>query len=423
MREDWTVKLLEEIVKIGDGNHSGNYPKASEMVSEGIPFIRGTNLIDGKVSPEDMRFISAEKHEILKKGHLKTGDILFTNRGQVGKKAIVDERFNGSNLNSQVAWFRCNEQINNRFLFHFLDSPSVLNYINENTNGTALQQLTIRQIRKLNIAFPTLKEQKQIVALLDKAFTAIDQAKANISTNIENAKELFQSKLNDIFSQKGASWEEKTLKEITTKIGSGATPRGGQASYKDSGISLIRSMNVHDDGFREKKLAFIDDEQASKLDNVTIQKNDVLLNITGASVARCCIVDNSFLPARVNQHVSIIRLKEGIMNYKFLHFALTSKETKNLLLGISAQGATRQAITKVQIENFKISFPSSIDVQDKLVKSLETISKQTIQIESNYTKKLEDLEELKKSILQKAFAGELTNQSVAGSNEFAVNIE
>ena len=110
-------------------------------------------------------------------------------------------------------------------------------------------------------------------------------------------------------------------------------------------------------GLEDKKLAFIDDNQAEKLNNVAIQDKDVLLNITGASVARCCVVDKQYLPARVNQHVSIIRLKDNVLNEKFLHYALISKVTKDLLLGIGEQGATRQAITKAQIESFKIRFP------------------------------------------------------------------
>ena len=95
--------------------------------------------------------------------------------------------------------------------------------------------------------------------------------------------------------------------ELTTKIGSGATPKGGRESYGTEGISLIRSMNVHNGYFEYKELAHISDEQAEKLDNVTIHENDVLLYITGASVARCCITPNDVLPARVNQHVCIIR--------------------------------------------------------------------------------------------------------------------
>jgi len=242
---------------------------------------------------------------------------------------------------------------------------------------------------------------------LDKAFAAIDLAKANIEKNLQNAKELFQSKLNETFTQKGEGWEEKKLGDITSKIGSGATPRGGQASYKESGISLIRSMNVHDDGFREKKLAFIDDEQAGKLNNVTVEENDVLLNITGASVARCCLVEKKYLPARVNQHVSIIRLADNVMLKEFLHYSLTAKYNKDLLLGIGEQGATRQAITKAQLQSFRVSFPSSLTKQAEVIQQLKYLSKQTEQLELQHQHKLDNLDELKKSILQKAFAGEL----------------
>jgi len=160
-----------------------------------------------------------------------------------------------------------------------------------------------------------------------------------------------------------------SLKEITTKIGSGATPKGGQKSYKTEGISLIRSMNVHDTGFKEKGLAFIDEEQAQKLNNVIVEENDVLLNITGASVARCCIVDKSYLPARVNQHVSIIRLKEDMLP-KFLHYYMISPAIKSDLLFSSSGGATREAITKTMLQNFEVP-QVSMDIQQKTVQYLD----------------------------------------------------
>ena len=118
MREGWEIKKLDDLVQIGDGNHSGNYPKKSEMGIEGVPFIRGNNLVGGKICNNDMRFISFEKHALLKKGHLKEGDILFTNRGQIGKKAIVQKEFEGSNLNSQIAWFRTGKLIHSKYLYY-----------------------------------------------------------------------------------------------------------------------------------------------------------------------------------------------------------------------------------------------------------------------------------------------------------------
>jgi type I restriction enzyme S subunit len=117
-------------------------------------------------------------------------------------------------------------------------------------------------------------------------------------------------------------WEVKKLKSITTKIGSGATPTGGKTAYKAKGISLIRSMNVYDFSFKWKDLAFIDNAQASKLNNVEVMSKDVLFNITGASVCRCSIVPDELLPARVNQHVAIIRAKTEFLNPIFLNHLL-----------------------------------------------------------------------------------------------------
>ncbi|MEH1798681.1 MAG: hypothetical protein V7L13_05820 [Nostoc sp.] len=110
------------------------------------------------------------------------------------------------------------------------------------------------------------------------------------------------------------NWNHVKLGEISLKIGSGATPRGGKESYKDTGITLIRSLNVYDFTFDYDGLAFIDEKQAQQLANVEVKLNDILLNITGASVARCCIVPSQLLPARVNQHVAIIRVNPNLAN-------------------------------------------------------------------------------------------------------------
>jgi len=198
-------------------------------------------------------------------------------------------------------------------------------------------------------------------------------------------------------------WQENTLGELTSKIGSGSTPKGGQTSYKDSGISLIRSLNVHDDGFTRRKLAFIDNEQAEKLKNVVVEENDILLNITGASIARCCIAPNNYLPARVNQHVSIIRLKNGIMLSSFLHYALTSKTYKDAILGIGEQGATRQAITKSQIESFIIAYPRSLDEQKRIVAILDEAFAAISLAVANAEKNLANARELFESYLNNVF--------------------
>jgi type I restriction enzyme S subunit len=279
--------------------------------------------------------------------------------------------------------------------------------LEEFVTGMTVPKLNQGNLKIIPIPLPPLPQQKQIVAILDKAFAAIDIAKANAKQNLQNAKELFESYLQNVFENKGDDWEEKTLGKVTSKIGSGATPRGGKASYKEEGISLIRSMNVHDFYFKKKNLAFIDDKQADALSNVTLQEKDVLLNITGASIARCCMIPKEYLPARVNQHVSIIRAKKDIINPVFLASLLTSKYFKDQILEIGEQGATRQAITKVQLENFHISYPKEIEKQEKVIQNINLIKAETKKLEAIYTQKIADLEEMKKSVLQKAFSGQL----------------
>ena len=154
-------------------------------------------------------------------------------------------------------------------------------------------------------------------------------------------------------------WNSYSLKDITTKIGSGATPKGGSESYKDSGISLIRSQNIFDFKFSNGGLAFIDDNQAYKLRNVKVEENDILLNITGDSVTRCCIVPKNILPARVNQHVSIIRANPDKLNYSFLFYMLHAK--KEDLLIQSEVGATRNALTKDMIESLIFNIPPPLE--------------------------------------------------------------
>lgn len=157
------------------------------------------------------------------------------------------------------------------------------------------------------------------------------------------------------------------LKEVTTKIGSGATPRGGEQAYKESGISLIRSQNVYDFDFQPDGLAFIDEDQAEQLSNVEVQPGDILLNITGHSVGRCCLVPRDYLPARVNQHVSIIRTNEEVDSRYLLYYLNNPRNKTDLLQRV--HGGTRKALTKGIIENFEVEIPS-LSVQYRIAEIL-----------------------------------------------------
>ena len=153
-------------------------------------------------------------------------------------------------------------------------------------------------------------------------------------------------------------WTTIKLQDVCNKIGSGATPRGGKDVYLNEGpYTLIRSQNVYNDGFHRQGLAFIGEYHADQLQNVEVLEKDVLLNITGDSVARICQVAPDILPARVNQHVAIIRPDSVNLDPGYLRYYLTSPETQTMLMSWAGSGGTRNALTKGMIESLEILLP------------------------------------------------------------------
>lgn len=187
-------------------------------------------------------------------------------------------------------------------------------------------------------------------------------------------------------------WTVEPLKSICSKIGSGSTPKGGKESYHATGTSLVRSLNVHDFRFSYDDLAFINEQQAKALEGVSLSQQDILLNITGVSVARCCIIPDFALPARVNQHVMIIRPKPESYLANYLLCLLCSTDSKAKLLGISQAGSTREAITKEEVDRFHVVVPEKLiakSFDDRLNKLRRIIEFKTLY--SNRLKNLKDL--------------------------------
>lgn len=240
-------------------------------------------------------------------------------------------------------------------------------------NGATRQKLTQAAMCKMKIPLRTLEEQSHIVDELNR----IVKIKKLRQQELEILDNLIQARFVEMFGdpvQNTKGWNIDTCKNLTSKIGSGATPKGGRESYGTEGISLIRSMNVYNNRFEYKDLAYITDEQADKLSNVTIEENDVLLNITGASVARCCAVPKELIPARVNQHVAIVRCKDRLLP-EFLCSMFTEDSYQRLLWSIATSGgATREAITKQQIEDLVLIVPP-IELQQQFVDFCKQVNK------------------------------------------------
>ena len=257
------------------------------------------------------------------------------------------------------------------YLMMWFRRPEFDRYARFKSHGSVREIFDWEEMSNIELPVPAIEKQREIVReynvvndriALNKKLTQTleDTAQAIYKqwfVNFDIPNELLnlrQSEFSD-FPQIPEGWSVKRLDQLTSKIGSGSTPRGGKGAYKDEGISLIRSMNVHDYRFIQTELAHIDDNQAKKLANVEVQSEDVLLNITGVSVARCCVAPEYVLPARVNQHVIIIRPSQPISYY--LQCCLASPQYKSRLLGTSEGASTRQALTKRDLEEFLILIP------------------------------------------------------------------
>lgn len=389
---------LGEICDLINGDRGKNYPSQSTLVSKGIPFINAGCLENKRIEIGRVTFITREHFNKLSGGKIKKGDILFCLRGSLGKFAINDNLEEGA-IASSLVIIRPNEDvINLSYLGHFLDSPTCETLISKNDNGSSQPNLSAASVKKFTIPLPPLPEQQRIARLLDLA-DGLRQKQQQLLLEYDRLLEsVFLEMFGDpVKNEKG--WEETQLGSVCSKIGSGATPSGGKESYLDSGISLIRSLNVYDNDFKYKDLAFISDGQAEKLKNVIVKANDVLFNITGASVCRCTIVPPDILPARVNQHVAILRPKEKLLNSIFLCHNLISENVKSKLLNISGQGgATREAITKEGLVNFTIILPP-LELQNRFAAIVENIEGQKAKAQAQ----LDAAEGLFGGLLQGAF--------------------
>ena len=329
---------------------------------------------------------------------INKGDLLVSLDGNFkcvvwqGEKALLNQRV--------CKLIPDENKLHKNFLLHIL--PQKLERIHENTDYTTVKHLSVNIIRSIKIPLPPISDQIKIANVLEKAYTLKSTREENLDLLNMFLKSSFLHFFGDPI-RNDKNWNKVQLLNICTKISSGSTPKGGKESYYEEGTSFIRSLNVHNDKFVYDKLAFINKQQAQDLKNVKIEENDILLNLTGASVARCCVVPQNVLPARVNQHVLIIRTHKEIIDSNFLSRLITSDNCQNLLnQKAKSKGATREALTKEDISSFMVILPPK-ELQNKFSKIVE---KSEILIKE-LEKSLLDLENLIGGLTQKAFNGDL----------------
>ena len=357
-----------------------------DFVDDGVNFVKIESITEsGEFLTDKFAHITTECDKKLGRSQLRTNDLLFSIAGAIGRTAIVTDDILPANTNQALAIIRVPEgMVDYSYLKYVLQSPSIVEQFEKKKQGVAQLNISLKDIGDFEIPLRTAEDQLSIVATMDKISELITLRKEQLV----KLDQLVKSRFIELF-----------LKSATNKIGSGATPKGGKESYQAEGITLIRSMNVHDGRFEYKDLAHITDEQAKQLENVTVEENDVFINITGASVARSCIVPNHILPARVNQHVAIIRCITSMLNPVFANQMFLNTSFKGQLLDIGESGgATRQAITKQQLETLEVILPP-LELQEQFVSLVEQTEKSKLAIQQS----LDKLELLKKSLMQEYF--------------------
>ena len=365
MKQDWEIRKLNEVSTfiMGQAPHSKTYNNDGN----GELFIRVGDFGD--------KYPSSNTYTTNPLVYGKEGDIFLCIVGATCGK--VNYGIDGV-ITRSIAAIRPNEELDQDFLFYYFLGQYEL--YNKSSEGAAQPILNKTILSSFDFSLPPLDEQKRIVAKLDECFEAIDKARANVEKNLQNAKELFQSQLNQIFSQKGDGWEDKKLGEcIKLKSGDGLTAKkmnqdGHYPVYGGNGI-------------------------AGNHDKYNLEGSQVIIGRVGALCGNVRYVDD-----KIWLTDNAFKVSKFFYDFdkSFLTYLLNYKNLRNY-----ARQSAQPVISNSSTKDVLLQFPESIELQKSIVNQLDELKSQTQSLESNYQQELDALDELKKSILQKAFNGEL----------------
>lgn len=359
----WQTKSLDELGFIGRGKSKHRPRDAAHLYGGPYPFIQTGDVkhADFHITNYSQTYSDAG---LAQSKLWPAGTLCITIAANIAETAIlgIDACFPDS-----IIGFNADESLCDvRFIKYKLET--IKQHYQQVSQGAAQDNLSLEKLLSFKLKVPPKREQMAIADTLTAYDDLMETNRRRMALLEESARLLYGEwfvhlrfpghEHTRLINGVPQGWRKATLGSITTKIGSGATPRGGDAAYQSEGITLIRSLNVYDDRFDDDGLAFISDEQAAALANVSVEPKDILLNITGASVCRCCMAPERYLPARVNQHVMIIRADPTKADPFLVHAAINSDERKRQLLSYAQKGSTREALTKETVSNFEITLPT-----------------------------------------------------------------
>jgi type I restriction enzyme S subunit len=404
--EGWEKKKIKDVViDLHQGLNTAGYK--INFHESGYPIIQTRNLDNGVINlDEKMKFMSEQDWLLYKdKYKPKIGNVFLTNIGTIGKTAVVTEEYDYL-IHWNIFIFKLNQDLlNSYYLKYYLDTPFCFNYYKSKQKGGTVNFITKKMIEALEIPLPHLPEQQRIVSILDEAFAAIDKAKANAEQNLKNAKELFENAAQIIFTEKGYDWEEKLLGEF-------ATFRNGINYTKGSKGEKVQIVGVKDfqNSYWVPESDLVEVSLDGQLNDTDIlQEGDILAVRSNGNPQ---LIGRTLLAGKIEGRVSHsgftirIRLESKEVSPNYLCHFLKIRDTRKKLVD-SGNGVGIRSLNQGSLSSLVVPFPKSLKEQVAIVDKVDSIAEQSQKLKHIYQRKLDDLEELKKSVLQKAFAGEL----------------
>ncbi len=395
----WKYKKLGDVCKTGAGgtplkSHKEYYENGT------IPWIRSGEVDNREINDCEIKITELGLNNSSAKLFPSGTVVLAMYGATAGEVGILNIE---CSTNQAVCGIYPNPNFIPEFLYYFF-----LKFKEEliaQAVGNAQPNISQAKIKNTLIPVISVEEQQQIVDILDQAFEAIDQAKANIEKNIENAKELFQSKLNHIFSQKGEGWEEKTLGQLCIK-----TKNIKWQDHKNEEYQYVDLSSVSRETLEVTETAIVNEKNAPSRAKKIMEKGDVIFATTRPTLKRATIVNEKLHGQICSTGYVVLRPNENISTDWIFFYLLTSTFMDRM--ESLQRGASYPAVSDNDVKGSILSIPTSKNVESKYVGVMQEIREGTNELIFQYHEKLNSLEELKKSILQKAFSGKLTNKIV-----------
>ncbi|BCK88367.1 hypothetical protein MIZ01_2170 [Sideroxyarcus emersonii] len=408
MKAGWQTKAIGEVCEVVNGGTpktgikeywggAHQWITPAEMGKRNSPYICET---ERTVTDAGLQNSSARM--------LPPYSVILSSRAPIGHLVINTEPMA---TNQGCKGLVPSDQLHYKFLYYYLSS--IVDLLNDLGSGATFKELSGGKLKEVGISFPSLPEQQRIVRILDEAFDGIATAKANAEQNLQNARALFESHLQSVFTQRGEGWVEKSVGELVDE-GVLVKPFDGnhgeihptRADYTESGVPFIMASDLVNGGVDTDRCKFISRKLADSLRVGFAKDGDVLISHKG-TIGRSAIVSTADDYIMLTPQVTAYRIKDHskLLN-RFVRYYFMSSEFQQQIIDGAADGSTRAYIGITKQLNLHFKFPS-LGEQQKIVEKLDELVPETQRLESLYQRKLAALAELKRSLLHQAFSGAL----------------